>query len=88
MFLKGGASDLALVKLKFAVDTHPDYDLGLALTPIPLATEAPRPGDRVLTAGWGRTGYNQPYSRYCSVVHYVDFIAMLTITCTNLCGSQ
>ena len=44
------------------VEEHPDYGLGVPLQPIRLATENPKIGDKVLTAGWGVTGYNEDVS--------------------------
>ena len=46
----------------FKVEEHPDYGLGAPLQPIRLATENPNIGDKVLTAGWGVTGYNEEAS--------------------------
>ena len=54
-----GISDLAVVELKHRVEEHEDYNLGPPLHIIKLATEQAKPGDRVLTAGWGLTGYNE-----------------------------
>ena len=48
--------------MKFKVEEHPDYGLGAPLQPIRLATENPKIGDKVLTAGWGVTGYNEDVS--------------------------
>ena len=45
--------------MKFKVEEHPDYGLGVPLQPIRLATENPNIGDKALTAGWGLTGYNE-----------------------------
>ena len=56
---EGIRSDLAVVMLKYKVEEHKDYGLGVPLQPIRLATENPKPGDKVLTAGWGVTGYNE-----------------------------
>ena len=53
---EGIRSDLAVVMLKSKVEEHKDYGLGVPLQPIRLATENPKPGDKVLTAGWGVTG--------------------------------
>ena len=57
-----GISDLAVVKLKHKVEEHKDYKLGIPLQPIRLATENPKPGDEVITGGWGLTGYNEGLS--------------------------
>ena len=56
LFEKEGVSDLAVVKLKHKVEEHPDYKLGVPLKPIRLAVENPKPGDEVVTGGWGLTG--------------------------------
>ena len=56
VFVKAGVSDLAVVMLKHKVEEHPDYKLGVPLQPIRLAAENPKPGDEVLTGGWGLTG--------------------------------
>ena len=48
--------------MKFKVEEHPDYGLGVPLQPIRLATENPNIGDKALTAGWGLTGYNEGVS--------------------------
>ena len=56
VFIKAGVSDLAVVMLKHPVEEHPDYKLGIPLQPIRLAAENPKPGDEVLTGGWGLTG--------------------------------
>ena len=63
VFLKPGRSDLALVKLKDPVHKHPDYSLGPPIAPVILASQEPKPGELVLTAGWGRTGYKQGPSK-------------------------
>ena len=63
VFLKPGRSDLALVKLKDPVQQHPDYGLGPPIAPVILASEEPKPGELVLTAGWGRTGYKEGPSK-------------------------
>ena len=63
VFLKPGRSDLALVKLKDPVQKHPDYALGTPIAPVILASEEPMPGELVLTAGWGRTGYKEGPSK-------------------------
>ena len=63
VFLKPGRSDLALVKLKDPVHKHPDYSLGPPITPVILASQEPKPGELVLTAGWGRTGYKEGPSK-------------------------
>ena len=52
----GITSDLAVVKLKHKVEEHRDYSMGAPLQPIRLATENPKIGDKVMTAGWGVTG--------------------------------
>ena len=62
IYERAGRSDLAVVQLKHRVEEHKDYKLGPPLYPIKLATEGPRPGDIVLTAGWGLTGYNEGLS--------------------------
>ena len=59
---RGGIGDLAVVKLKHKVEDHKDYKLGIPLQPIRLATENPKPGDEVITGGWGLTGYNKGLS--------------------------
>ena len=59
MFEHEGISDLAVVQLKHKVEEHEDYKLGPPLFPIKLATEEAKPGDSVVTAGWGLTGYNE-----------------------------
>ena len=59
MFEHDGISDLAVVQLKHRVEEHEDYELGPPLFPIKLATEEPKHGDSVVTAGWGLTGYNE-----------------------------
>ena len=64
VFLKPGRSDLALVKLKDPVQKHPDYNLDVPMSPVALASQAPQLGERVLTAGWGRTGYKQGPSKH------------------------
>ena len=62
VFYKSGRSDLGLVKLKEKVHEHKDYDKGVSIVPVTLATEAPEPGDEVLTAGWGQTGFREGFS--------------------------
>ena len=62
VFEKAGISDLAVVKLKHKVEEHKDYKLGIPLQPIRLAAENPKPGDEVITGGWGLTGYNEDLS--------------------------
>ena len=52
----GITSDLAVILMKHKVEEHPDYGMGAPLQPIRLATENPKIGDKVLTAGWGVTG--------------------------------
>ena len=56
VFEKEGVSDLAVVMLKHPVEEHKDYKLGVPLQPIRLAAENPKPGDEVITGGWGLTG--------------------------------
>ena len=56
VFEKAGISDLAVVKLKHRVEEHKDYKLGIPLQPIRLTAENPKPGDEVITGGWGLTG--------------------------------
>ena len=58
-----GVSDLALVKLLKPVNTHEDYAAGPPLQTVQLATEAPQVGEQVLTAGWGRTGFDTVNNR-------------------------
>ena len=53
------SSDLGLIQLVNPVDDHPDYGKGIPLTPVTLARELPQPGDKVLTLGWGRTGFDE-----------------------------
>ena len=62
-YWKSGRSDLAVVKLKEPVQKHPDYNLGVPMAPVALASQGPQPGESVLTAGWGRTGYKQGPSK-------------------------
>ena len=62
IFEKAGVSDLAVVQLKHKVEEHNDYNKGPPLHPIKIATEEPKPGDKVVTAGWGLTGYNEDIS--------------------------
>ena len=62
VFFKSGRSDLGLVQLKEKVHEHKDYDKGVRLVPVTLATAAPEPGDEVLTAGWGKTGFGERFS--------------------------
>ena len=52
-------NELAVIQLKDKVHEHKDYDLGVPIVPVTLATKAPEPGDEVLTAGWGQTGYGE-----------------------------
>ena len=61
-FKSGGISDLGVIQLKEKVHEHKDYDKGVPIVPVTLATEAPAPGDEVLTAGWGRTGFREGFS--------------------------
>ena len=56
VFEKAGVSDLAVVMLKHPVEEHKDYKLGVPLQPIRLAAVNPKPGDEVVTGGWGLTG--------------------------------
>ena len=63
VFYKSGRSDLGLVKLKEKVHEHKDYDKGVPIVPVTLATVAPEPGDEVLTAGWGKTGFRERNSQ-------------------------
>ena len=56
VFEKVGVSDLAVVMLKHKVEEHKDYKLGVPLKPIKLAAVNPKPGDEVITGGWGLTG--------------------------------
>ena len=58
-----GLSDLALIKLEIPVSQHPDYTKGIPLQPVKLATEPPRVGETVYTAGWGRTGFSNETGR-------------------------
>ena len=62
VFFKSGRSDLGLVQLKEKVHEHKDYDKGVPIVPVTLATVAPEPGDEVLTAGWGHTGFGEGFS--------------------------
>ena len=62
VFFKSGRSDLGLVKLKEKVHEHKDYDKGVPIVPVTLASVAPEPGDEVLTAGWGQTGFGEGFS--------------------------
>ena len=62
VFYKSGRSDLGLVQLKEKVHEHKDYDKGVPIVPVTLATVAPEPGDEVLTAGWGQTGFGEGFS--------------------------
>ena len=62
VFIKPGISDLAVIRLKEKVHEHKDYDKGVPIVPITLATVAPEPGDEVLTAGWGQTGFGEGFS--------------------------
>ena len=62
VFYKSGRSDLGLVQLKEKVHEHKDYDKGVPIVPVTLATVAPEPGDEVLTAGWGHTGFGEGFS--------------------------
>ena len=55
--------DLAVVELKHPVEEHPDYNLSIPIRPIRLASENPKPGEEVVTGGWGLTGYNQGLSK-------------------------
>ena len=59
VFFKSGISDLAVIQLKEKVQKHKDYGKGVPITPAKLATKEPEPGDEVLTAGWGLTGYKE-----------------------------
>ena len=59
VYEKSGMSDLAVIQLKEKVHEHKDYALGVPIVPATLATEAPEPGEEVLTAGWGQTGYHK-----------------------------
>ena len=63
VFQGPGDSDLALLKLITPVSAHPDYHMGVPLQGVQLAEEPPRIGDRVSTAGWGRTGYDEKNQR-------------------------
>ena len=63
VYEKSGTSDLAVIKLTEKVDEHEDYASGVPIVPATLATEAPEPGEEVLTAGWGQTGYNERPSK-------------------------
>ena len=74
-FEKEGASDLAVVMLKHKVEEHPDYNLGVPLQPIKLAREDPKPGEEVITGGWGLTGYNEQPS---------DELRSLSLTITEV----
>ena len=62
VFYKSGISDLGLIKLKEKVHTHKDYDTGVPIVYATLAARQPEPGDEVLTAGWGQTGFREGYS--------------------------
>ena len=62
VFEKSGLSDLAVIQLKDKIHKHKDYALGVEIVPVSLATKAPEPGEEVLTAGWGQTGYSESLS--------------------------
>ena len=62
VFVKPGKSDLAVIQLKEKVHKHKDYDKGVPIVPVTLATEAPEPGDEVMTAGWGQTDFREGFS--------------------------
>ena len=63
VFQGPGNSDLALVKLITPVSAHPDYKLGVPLQGLQLAEDPPKVGDKVSTAGWGRTGFDEERQR-------------------------
>ena len=44
------------------VHEHKDYARGVPIVPVTLASVAPEPGDEVLTAGWGQTGFREGFS--------------------------
>ena len=67
--------DLAVVELKHPVEEHPDYNLSIPIRPIRLASENPKPGEEVVTGGWGLTGYNQGVS---------EELRSLTLTITTV----
>ena len=62
VFVKPGKSNLAVIQLKEKVHKHKDYDKGVPIVPVTLATEAPEPGDEVMTAGWGQTDFREGFS--------------------------
>ena len=88
VYEREGISDLAVVKLKHKVEEHNDYKLGIPLQPIRLATENPKPGDEVITGGWGLTGYNEDLSeelrslklRITTVILWLAVPDLLTMT--------
>ena len=59
VYVKSGISDLAVIQLKDKVHKHKDYDMGVPIVPATLATKEPEPGEEVLTAGWGQTGFRE-----------------------------
>merc|ERR1719237_1390273 len=75
VFPKAGVSDLVVVMLKHKVEEHKDYNLGVPLQPIKLATENPKPGEEVVTGGWGLTGYHEGLS---------EELRSLTLTITTV----
>ena len=62
VFYKSGRSDIAVIRLTEKVHEHKNYDKGVPIVPVTLATVAPEPGDEVLTAGWGQTGFGEGVS--------------------------
>ena len=81
-----GTSDLAVVELKHRVEEHEDYKLGSPLHIIKLATEAPKPGESVLTAGWGLTGYNEgPSEELRSLELTTTRVCSRNVQCTPIC---
>ena len=75
IFEKEGISDLVVVMLKHKVEEHKDYNLGVPLQPIRLATENPKPDEEVVTGGWGLTGYHEGLS---------EELRSLTLTITTV----
>ena len=62
VFYKSGISDLGLIQLKEKVHKHKDYDTGVPIVYATLATRQPEPGNEVITAGWGQTGFREGFS--------------------------
>ena len=84
VILGPGTSDLALIQLQYPVREHEDYKTGepfVPVNPVTLATEAPKPGEKVITGGWGRLGFDEAKQR---TKEFSDSLMSLELTVTRV----